>query len=77
MASGKPVVAVREGGYQETVVDGVTGVLVSPDADDISRGIRSIPCSGNFSDLAQRFEYATIQEQFQRHIASFFIEELE
>src|SRR5208337_3624094 len=28
MASGKPVVAVKEGGYLETVVDGKTGVLI-------------------------------------------------
>ncbi|MBN1539063.1 MAG: glycosyltransferase, partial [Candidatus Thermoplasmatota archaeon] len=31
MASGKPVIAPREGGYRETVVDGVTGMLI----DDI------------------------------------------
>lgn len=28
MASGKPIIAVREGGVRETVVDGVTGFLV-------------------------------------------------
>lgn len=28
MASGKPVIAPKEGGYQETVVDGRTGVLI-------------------------------------------------
>ncbi|TKJ17507.1 mannosyl transferase [Candidatus Woesearchaeota archaeon B3_Woes] len=32
MASGKPVIAPNEGGYKETVVDGVTGKLI----DDIS-----------------------------------------
>lgn len=35
MASGKPVVASNEGGYKETVVHGITGILlddISPDA---------------------------------------------
>ncbi len=32
MASGKPVIAANEGGYKETVINGVTGVLI----DDIS-----------------------------------------
>lgn len=42
MASGKPVVAVREGGYQETVVDGICGRLVAPDARDIQVAVREI-----------------------------------
>jgi len=28
MASGKPVIAPNEGGYKETVIDGVTGILI-------------------------------------------------
>ncbi|HIC90593.1 MAG TPA: glycosyltransferase family 4 protein [Syntrophaceae bacterium] len=39
MASGKPVVAVREGGYLETVIDGVTGRLVEPTVPAIVQGI--------------------------------------
>jgi len=42
MASGKPVVAVREGGYQETVVDGVCGRLVAPEPLAIQRAVREI-----------------------------------
>lgn len=42
MASGKPVVAVREGGYQETVVDGRTGILVAPDKDELAGAISDI-----------------------------------
>lgn len=34
MASGKPVIAPNEGGYRETVLDGVTGTLI----DDIDSG---------------------------------------
>jgi len=42
MASGKPVVAVREGGYMETVVDGHTGIMVSPNADEIATAIKEV-----------------------------------
>lgn len=31
MAAGKPVIGVREGGLVETIIDGETGVLLSPD----------------------------------------------
>jgi glycosyltransferase involved in cell wall biosynthesis len=41
MASGKPVVAVKEGGYLETVIDGHTGILVSPN----TRSIRQAVCT--------------------------------
>ena len=42
MASGKPVVAVNEGGFKETVVDGKTGMLVGAERDELVRAIRAI-----------------------------------
>jgi glycosyltransferase involved in cell wall biosynthesis len=42
MAAGKPVVAVKEGGYLETVVDGVTGKLVSSNVNHIINAIKEI-----------------------------------
>jgi glycosyltransferase involved in cell wall biosynthesis len=42
MASGKPVVAVKEGGYLETVLDGVTGVLVAPKAGAVCAAVREV-----------------------------------
>lgn len=39
MACGTPVVAIREGGYRESVVDGETGFLVEPDPQAIADGI--------------------------------------
>jgi glycosyltransferase involved in cell wall biosynthesis len=40
MASGTPVVALRNGGYLDTVVDGVTGVLFdSPDAESVAEAV--------------------------------------
>jgi glycosyltransferase involved in cell wall biosynthesis len=42
MASGKPTVAVKEGGYLETVLDGVTGLLVEPEVSSIVNAVREI-----------------------------------
>jgi len=42
MASGKPAVAVDEGGYRETVVDGVTGRLCRADADSITEAVKEV-----------------------------------
>ncbi|MDW7726928.1 MAG: glycosyltransferase [Candidatus Methanoperedens sp.] len=42
MAAGKPVICVREGGYTESVLNGVTGLLVEPEAKDIIRAINII-----------------------------------
>jgi glycosyltransferase involved in cell wall biosynthesis len=39
MACGTPAVAIREAGYRESIVDGVTGILVEPDAKSIAAGI--------------------------------------
>ena len=47
-AAGKPVVAGRSGGAPETVVDGVTGVLVnSRDEDDIQRALEELVVNEN------------------------------
>lgn len=42
MAAGKPVVAVREGGYCESVIDGVTGFLVPADINAITRAVEEV-----------------------------------
>jgi glycosyltransferase involved in cell wall biosynthesis len=42
MASGKPVVAVNEGGFVETVVDGRTGKLVSADRDELVKTVEIV-----------------------------------
>jgi glycosyltransferase involved in cell wall biosynthesis len=39
MACGTPVVAIREGGYRESVTDGETGFLVEPEPQAIADGI--------------------------------------
>ncbi len=42
MAAGKPVIAVNEGGYLETVIDKKTGILIEPKTDDIINAVNII-----------------------------------
>ena len=42
MASGKPVVAVNEGGFLETVINGRTGLLVEANKDELVRAVKEI-----------------------------------
>jgi glycosyltransferase involved in cell wall biosynthesis len=51
MASGTPVIAIAEGGYLETVVDGQTGRLVDPTAEALAAGIASL--ASNPADVEQ------------------------
>lgn len=52
MAAGKPVVAVNEGGYRETVIDGKTGVLVDANVDSL------VDAVDYFSKNARRYRFA-------------------
>ncbi|MBP7774735.1 glycosyltransferase family 4 protein [Candidatus Woesebacteria bacterium] len=38
-ACGTPVIAVAEGGYKETVVDGITGTLISRSVNELARAL--------------------------------------
>ncbi len=42
MACGKPVVAVNEGGFRETVVDGETGILVDAGPEGVVAGVKFV-----------------------------------
>lgn len=42
MASGKPVVAVNEGGFRETIINGRTGMLVEAKRDELVRAVQEI-----------------------------------
>ena len=42
MASGKPVVAVNEGGFKETVINEKTGFLVKANTEEIIRAIKKV-----------------------------------
>jgi glycosyltransferase involved in cell wall biosynthesis len=67
MASGKPVVAVKEGGYLETVLDGITGKLVSPRVDALVEAVSEISKSPenyreNCTKRAKLFDYSVFKE---------------
>lgn len=62
MACGTPIIAVREGGLQESVVDGKTGFLVNPEPEDCADAIRKIFADQN---LQGKFSEAGI-----KHVAS-------
>jgi len=68
MASGKPVVAAREGGYLETVVDGITGRLVPPEAAALCKAVMEVGKDpGRYRDVclkqAAAFDYGAFTTQ--------------
>lgn len=68
MASGKPVVATKEGGYLETVVDGITGILVTPNVNDIVRAVKTLsydPERYSFEcrKQAHKFDYSVFKKE--------------
>jgi glycosyltransferase involved in cell wall biosynthesis len=74
MASGKPVVATKEGGYLETVIDGETGILVGPDELEIVKAVRKIsadPAAYVEKSLirARKFDYDLFSRQARRMVA--------
>jgi alpha-1,3/alpha-1,6-mannosyltransferase len=42
MACGKPVVACKGGGPEETIIDGVTGHLVNPEIDEVANAMTEL-----------------------------------
>lgn len=75
MASGKPVVAVREGGYLETVVDGMTGILVEANEEAIINAIKLISLNPekykiDCMDQAKKFDMSVFIEKMKDIIVS-------
>jgi glycosyltransferase involved in cell wall biosynthesis len=73
-AAGRPVVAADAGGARETVIDGVTGVLVPPDdVDALAEALRHtdfdrfdpLSCRAN----AERFSPGAFSERFSAAVA--------
>lgn len=75
MASGKPVVAVREGGYLETVVDGVTGMLIEANEEGIINAVKLISLNpekykNGCMDRAKDFDMAVFIKEMKENIIS-------
>ena len=73
-ACGRPVVALGIGGARETVVDGVTGALVSePTAAAFAEGIRRVQAltldPAAIRANALRFDRSRFAGEIQRHVA--------
>lgn len=76
MASGVPVIAVREGGYRETMIDGVTGILLEPDfsTDQLVSAIQSMTPKFAASlgvssrKQAEKFSVTTFSQRLKRLI---------
>jgi glycosyltransferase involved in cell wall biosynthesis len=74
MASGKPVVAVKEGGYTETVIDQKMGALVDASPDGIVKGVESVAGAAAYKEArveqAKKFDtsvfLARMKEQIMR-----------
>lgn len=46
MASGKPIIAVKEGGYLESIIEGKTGIFVEPNIHSIVNAMKIISENG-------------------------------
>lgn len=73
MACGKPVVASREGGYQETIIHDHTGILVAPVAREIADAILKIDTEPSLfghraRTQAELFDYNIFKEQLVTYV---------
>uniref|UniRef100_A0A7V4KC19 Glycosyltransferase family 4 protein n=1 Tax=Fervidobacterium pennivorans TaxID=93466 RepID=A0A7V4KC19_FERPE len=67
MASGKPVIAVNEGGYRESVVDKKTGYLVNPDISEIIDAMKKV------SENPERFKKNCLERAKEFDVEKFYI----
>lgn len=77
MASGKPVVAAKEGGYMETVIDGHTGLLVSPILPEIIHAVRMVGADPDkYRDeclrQARRFDFEVFADEARRIVTGIY-----
>ena len=81
MASGKPVIAPKEGGYMETIIDGATGVLIDHiDAEKLTEAVRKISSELRDTRNIERYRLNSISHSqnfdvsiFIRKIKSFLV----
>ncbi len=66
MASGKPVIAVGEGGFLESVLDGKTGRLIKCSDDELIRAVRDV------GQYATHFRDACVKQAKKFDVSAFF-----
>ena len=71
-AAGKPVIAVNEGGYKETVKE-TTGILISPDVRELIMAIKNLDKKSVESCLCEAKKYDT--RKFSEKLRKIAIEE--
>lgn len=76
MAAGKPVIAVNEGGYLETVINEKTGILVRPYVEDIVNAIKIISENPEkyriaCEEQAKKFDIPIFIESFKKNIETY------
>jgi glycosyltransferase involved in cell wall biosynthesis len=76
MACGTPVVAINEGGYRESVRDGVTGLLVDADATALAAGIERLANDPQLADALGRAGRAAVIERWTWEQAGHRLESL-
>jgi glycosyltransferase involved in cell wall biosynthesis len=79
MAMEKPVIATDRGGPRETIVDGITGFLVSPDSKEFSKRmelladdlavVRKMGHSGR--EHARKFSWEAFSDRVDKYISTF------
>jgi glycosyltransferase involved in cell wall biosynthesis len=72
MASGKPVVAVNEGGFKETVTE-KTGILINADVPSVIEAVKFISCEPeSYRDAcleqARRFDLSIFSQRIKNVI---------
>jgi glycosyltransferase involved in cell wall biosynthesis len=76
-AAGRPVVGIDAGGLQETVVQGVTGVLVAePTAEALADALTSVDFtafdSAAIHEHAQQFSVERFRREFRAHVGAVY-----
>ncbi len=79
-AAGRPVIAAAAGGALETVLDGETGLLATPDdIDSFVKAISELDALDFVPERAvanaERFSVATFQEKLAAHVAECLIDD--
>ncbi|MDD2891107.1 MAG: glycosyltransferase family 4 protein [bacterium] len=69
MSCGTPVVAVNEGGFKETIINGKTGILVERDVDKFAEAIKYLLTNEKTRAEYSQYSYSYIRDRWSWDIA--------